>query len=112
MPTCVRVRNSGNLLSRRPSPRGLEGEWPGAALNGDPLELCELVYGRTAPEPSPPAVLDAPERHLGLVVDRLIVDMHDPGLQLLGQAETPVRIAGEDPCGETVARVVCPAHRF
>src|SRR3981081_4693353 len=44
---------------------------------GHPPHRCELVHGEGPAEPSPPAVLDSPERHLRLVVHRLVVDVHD-----------------------------------
>src|SRR6266540_2773331 len=62
-------------------------------------------------EAAPAAVLDAAERHLRLVVHRLVVDVDDARLQLLGQRQAPVGVAGDDPRRQPVVGVVGPAHR-
>src|SRR3954451_9166268 len=53
----------------------LEGVRVRAALHGDPAQLRELVDDGLAAEAAPARVLDAAERHLRLVADRLVVDV-------------------------------------
>src|SRR5918996_6303551 len=58
----------------------LAGKRSGTALHGDPSEFGELLDRRRATETAPSAVLNSAERHLRLVVNRLVVDVDDPGL--------------------------------
>ena len=69
---------------------GLEGERVRTALDRHPVEVCELADRGAPAETTDPAVLDSAERHLGLVGDRLVVDVDDPGLDLLGQGQPAV----------------------
>src|SRR5438093_1390381 len=72
-------------------------------LHRHPPQLGELVdHGLTA-EPPPAGVLDAAERHLGLVADRLVVDVHDPRLELLREREAALGIHRQDPGAQAVA---------
>src|SRR5581483_3097747 len=75
IPTCV--RNS-------------ERERVRAALDRHPAELRELVDDGLAAEAAPARVLDAAERHLRLVADGLVVDVHDPRLEPLREREAAV----------------------
>jgi len=68
----VQVRRARNHPSIEPK---LDCVLPRAVLDGDPAELGELLECRVAPEPAPPAVLDASERHRWLVVNSRIVDV-------------------------------------
>ena len=54
-------------------------------------ELGELVDRGRPAEAAPAAVLDAAERHLRLVADGLVVDMHDARLDPLARARGPSR---------------------
>src|SRR5580765_2597916 len=90
MPTCV--------LTSGP----LEREGMRSALDGDPAELGELVDDGLPAEAAPARVLDAAERHLRLVADRLVVDVDDAGLEPLREREALVRIARDDPRAEAV----------
>ena len=83
-----------------------------AALHGDPAELGELVDHRLAAEPPPARVLDAAERHLRLVADGLVVDVDDPGLELLREREAAVGVRRDDPGAEAVARRVRARDRL
>src|SRR5689334_25362507 len=74
-----------------PSPAS-ERERPGAALDGHPLHLGELVHRERAAEPAPTAVLGAAERHLGLVVDGLVVDVDDARLEPARDLEPTVGV--------------------
>ena len=47
---------------------------------------------------------------MGLVVDRLVVDVDDAGLEPVGQGQAPVGVAGEHPGGQPVGGVVGPGH--
>src|SRR5450755_3449580 len=58
----------------------LERERPLSSLHGDPPHLGELVHREGVPKATPSAVLDATERHLWLIVHRLVVHVHDPGI--------------------------------
>ena len=83
-------------------------------VRGSPREVthCRSVNSSAAKpsaEPAAPAVLDAAEGHLRLVVDRLVVDVDDAGLQPAGDVEPPVRVAGEDAGGQPEAGGVGPA---
>jgi hypothetical protein len=65
--------------------RRLEGEGPTSlTLHRHPAHLGELVHRLATAKPAVAAVLYATERDLRLVVDRLVVDVHDPGLDSLG----------------------------
>ena len=70
---------------------------PAAALHGDPAKLGELVDHRLAAEAPAAGVLDAAERHLRLVADRLVVDVDDPRLELLREREAAVGVGRDDP---------------
>jgi hypothetical protein len=96
---CPRMGLTQALVALRPR-RGM----PCPALNRDPAELRELVHWGAAAEASPPRVLHAAERHLRLVADRLVVDVHDARLDPLGEQEASVRICRDDPGREPVAR--------
>src|SRR5690242_16007042 len=85
------------------TPRTSEGEGPGAALDGHPLHLRELVHRERAAEPAPAAVLDTAERHLRLVVDGLVVDVDDPGLEPAGDREPAVGVGRDHAGREPVA---------
>src|SRR5262245_16774513 len=100
MPTCV-----FNWWS-------LERERMRAALDGDPAELRELVDDRLAAEAAPARVLDAAERHLRLVADRLVVHVHDARLEPLREREALVGIARDDPRAEAVRRRVRARDRL
>src|SRR4051794_37229436 len=69
-----------------------EGERPGAALHADPAQLGELVDRGAAAETSPARVLDAAERHLRLVVHRLVVDVDDARVERFGQRHPVLRV--------------------
>ena len=79
-------------ISATPAFALLEREGVGAALDGDPAELGELVDDGLAAEAPEARVLDSAERHLRLVADRLVVDVDDPRLDLLGEREAAVRV--------------------
>ena len=85
---------------------------PASGLHGDPTELRELVDHRLAAEAPPAGLLDAAERHLRLVADRLVVDVHDPGLELLREREAAVGVRGEDPGAQAVGRCVRAPDRL
>ena len=53
----------------------------------DPVRLGELVDHRAAAEAADPALLDAAERHLRLVADRLVVHVDDARLDALRQPQ-------------------------
>src|SRR5450759_1542419 len=74
----------------------LEREVPRLALRRDPAELGELVHRERSSETPPSAVLDTTERHLRLIVNRLVVDVHDAGLESIGHRHGAVRISRED----------------
>src|SRR6516165_1888267 len=69
---------------------------PRPALDGHPAQLRELVDHSLPAEPAPTGVLDAAERHLGLVADRLVVDVHDAGVELQRHLEAAILVAGEE----------------
>ena len=71
-------------------------------LQGDPAQLGELVHHRRAAEAAEAAVLDAAERHLRLVADRLVVDVDDSGFDPSGERKAAVGVARDDPGGEAV----------
>src|SRR3954447_18814999 len=85
--------------SRTPSARGTRSansereREAGSALHRDPAELRELVDDRLAAEASPAGVLDAAERHLRLVADRLVVDVDDARFEQLREREAAVGVA-------------------
>src|SRR4051794_32182861 len=68
------------------------------AAHGDPLDLGERVeIGLRAAVPGAGAGLpDTPERDQRLVVDGLVVDVHEPGGDALGQREALHHVPGED----------------
>src|SRR6266498_298848 len=107
----LRWRGLPLRYSSPPDPLWSEGERSGAALDRYPAELGELVSRGGGAEAAPAAVLDAAERHLRLVVHRLVVDVDDARLQRLRQGEPPVRIGGQDAGGQSVAGRVRPGHR-
>src|SRR5450631_3284989 len=81
----------------------LERELPRLALHSDPPELRELVERERATEASPTAVLDTAERHLRLVMDGLVVDVHDAGIDPVRHRHAAVCVAREDACGQPIA---------
>src|SRR5579862_4002682 len=70
---------------------------PAAGADGDPTQLGELVHDREPAEAAEAGVLDAAERHLRLVRDRLVVDVDDSRVDLLRQGEAALAVAGDDP---------------
>src|SRR5215211_9079223 len=89
-PSCTSSRTasaSGTISAISPC---LEGEGMRTALHRHPAELRELIDRGRPAEPAEPALLDAAERHLRLVGDRLVVDVDDPGLDLLREREPPI----------------------
>src|SRR6204780_3366420 len=98
----TRVRTLGKALER---------ERTAAALHGDPAHLGELVHREGAAETPPAAVLHTTEGHLRLVVHRLVVDMHDPGLDSGGQRRPAIGIARDDAGRESVRRRVGSVNR-
>src|SRR5581483_1171 len=90
----------------------LEGEGvPAAGTDGDPAQLGELVHDREPAEAAEAGVLDAAERHLRLVRDRLVVDVDDPRVDLLRQRKAALAVARDDPGAQSVARAVRLRHR-
>src|SRR5437762_3713542 len=83
-----------------------------AALDGDPAKLREFVDHGLPAEATPARILDAAERHLRLVADGLVVDVHDPGLEPLRERKAPVGIARDDARAEAVGRCVRPLDRL
>src|SRR5437868_13354234 len=77
-----------------------EGERPPQALNRDPAHFRELVHRLRATEPAVAAVLHAAERHLRLIVDGLVVDVNDAGLDSLRQGKRTIRKIGRASCRE------------
>ena len=69
------------------------------------VPLCTVIQrssvnsSTTAWPPNRPeaAVLDAAERHLRLVADRLVVDVDDARLDALGEREAAVGVRRDDP---------------
>ena len=90
----------------------LDWELPRRALHRQPAQLGKLIQRRAAAEPAAAAVLDAAERHLRLVVHRLIIDMHNPGLNALGDCQALIEVAGDDARGKAVPRVIRHANRL
>src|SRR5487761_1446484 len=72
------------------------------AAHRHPAQLGELVHYRLAAEPTEAAVLDTAERHLRLVGDGLVVDVHDPRLDALRQCEAALPVRRDDPGAEAV----------
>ena len=68
----------------------------------DPPELVNSSSHRRATEPSEAAVLDAAERHLRLVPDRLVVDVDDPRHRSARQREPAVGVLRDDPRRQAV----------
>src|SRR5207248_7152828 len=93
---CSRPRKRATLPGTSLEP--LERERvAGSALHGDPAKLRELVNHRLPAEASPAGVLDAAERHLRLVADRLVVDVDDARLEQLREREAAIGVGREDP---------------
>src|SRR5439155_12023846 len=68
---------------------GSEGVWGQVAADSDPLDIGEGVQvclGATVPGAGA-GLADAAERDEGLVVDGLVVDVHQPGRDAFGQGE-------------------------
>src|SRR5579862_8644803 len=79
----------------------LDREVAGAVPGGDPLDFGEVGH-RLGSGPSPPAVLDPAERQLWLVSDRLVVDVHDPGVDAPGEREAALVVTGDEPGAQPV----------
>src|SRR5438552_2704934 len=81
------------------------------AAHRDPAELGELVDDGLSAEAAEAAVLDSAERHLRLVRDRLVVDVHDARLDPLRERKATLTVAGDDAGAEPVRRRVCAFDR-
>src|SRR5438034_3676770 len=90
--------------------RPLEGEWVRAALDGDPAEVGELVDDGAAAEAPEAGVLDAAERHLRLVADRLVVDVDDAGLDPVRERQAALGVLRDDPGREAIRSGVRTLH--
>jgi hypothetical protein len=84
----------------------------GALLDRHPAQLGELLERGAASEAAPAAGLDAPERHLRLVVDGRGVDVADAALDPAGNLHRLVDVLAEDRGGATVLGVVGGLHRL
>src|SRR4029450_10493476 len=92
LPSTARRLTHGRLQGTRRLE--LEREETGSALHRDPPELRELRDRRAAAEASPPTVLDAAERHVRLVVDRLVVDVDDSAVRSPTRGHAARRVRG------------------
>jgi hypothetical protein len=66
----------------------------------------ELLDGPLAVEPAEPGVALPAERHVGLVLDRHLVDESLPGLCLLGEPQPAVQVLREDGRGQAELVIV------
>src|SRR4029077_8758689 len=91
-------QREGGARHWKKSCRRSERITPDGSLNGDPTGLGERFgVGLEAAEPSAGARgSNTAEWGDRLVVDRLVVDVHDAARQPLGQLHPPHHVAGED----------------
>src|ERR1017187_7988016 len=100
MPTWAREERGPRMLPPLERVRG------DVAAHGHPPGLGKGIQVSRAAEPGPGARgQQAAEGSVGLVVDRLVVNVHDAGRDLPGQVEAAHDIAREDPEREAVVAV-------
>ena len=102
----VRLRREGSRAACRIPSRPQKGNTRGVERDVTHCSSVNSSAAKPDAEPAAPAVLDATERHLRLVVHGLVVDVHDARLQPPGELHPSVRCRRRE-CrrsGRTVTR--------